>query len=107
MNELKIYSIHDAAVAAFATPFFAATDVAAVRVLTGLVNDANSTFSIQPSDFTIFCLGSFNVLTGTITCDELRRVRNGLELVRQEELFPKGNGEQLSIDHNTGDIRNG
>ena len=109
MNEIHCYSIHDAAVAAFATPFFAATDIAAVRVLTGLVNDPNSTFSIQPSDFTLFCVGVFNIRTGTFTADELRRVRNGLELVRQEELFPdKSNGQgELSIDHNTGDIRHG
>lgn len=103
MNELKIYSIHDAAVAAFATPFFSGTDVAASRVLMGLVNDPNSTFSIQPSDFTLFCLGSFNVLTGTITADEIRRVKNGLELVKQKELFNE-NQKDLAVDKLTGDI---
>lgn len=112
MNVLKMYSIHDVAAQAYGTPFFAANDIAAIRVLTGLVNDPNTIYHIQPSDFTIYCVGSFDVIEGHITADELRRVRNGQALVRQGELFDKDNAlekmqESLGLDESTGDIKHG
>ena len=106
MNVLHIYSIHDAAVAAFATPFVAATDVAASRVFSGVVNEPGSVYSIQPSDFTLFRVGTFDVMSGRITVDEIKRIRNGLELVKQVEAFNGGQGN-LAFDEGTGDLING
>lgn len=112
MNVLKMYSIHDAAVAAFVTPFFAANDVAAIRLFTGLVNDPQSTYSISPGDFTLYNIGSFDIMTGNVTADELRKVRNGLALVRQLPLVGVDQ-EELNLDTaygmspTTGDINHG
>ena len=112
MLTLKIYTVHDAAVQAHGTPFFAGNDLAAIRMFTGLVNDPNSAMSIQPSDFTLYCIGAYDALTGHISADELRRVRNGLALVRQQEL-PLDSQEKVNLDNGfgmdetTGDITNG
>ena len=113
MQSLKIYSIHDAAAGAFNSPFFMANDVLAIRAIVPLVNDPTSMLHANPGDFTLFCLGEFNVSDGTLEPEPVpRRVRGAIALVHRE----KNNGQtdmfseeaeeasKLQVDPNTGDL---
>lgn len=92
-NAIKIYAVHDSVAGAFATPYFAVNDGVAVRSFGRLVMDQNHPYHHSPADFTLYCVGSFDVQGGNITADELRSLRNGLGL--QTELLAIENMDEV------------
>lgn len=64
---LKVFAIYDSKIEAFQAPFYARRVGEAERFLTDSVNDPNTSYSKYPEDFTLFELGSFDVLTGKFT----------------------------------------
>lgn len=64
---MKILSVHDAKVNAFAQPFFMRTQAEAMRGWIEVVNDPSTQFNKHPEDFNLFLLGDFDEDTGVIT----------------------------------------
>lgn len=64
---VKMYSVFDRKVAAFAQPFYAVNDLVAMRCLKGVVSDHRSVIATNPADFDLFCVGEFNDDTGLVT----------------------------------------
>jgi len=63
---LKAFSILDTKSDTFAPPFFFSTTGQAVRAFKDLVNDDRSTVHRHPSDYRLFCIGTFDDLTGEL-----------------------------------------
>ena len=63
---LFAYSVYDEKVSTFGTPFFAATNPAAIRMFTDLANDPNTTVGRHPEDFTLYHVGQFDDSSGEL-----------------------------------------
>lgn len=61
-----MYSIYDDKAKAYVTPFFLPNDDLAIRAFSQSVCNSDHQFNLAPADFTLFHLGSFNVLDGVI-----------------------------------------
>lgn len=61
---LRAYSLHDMKALQYHPPFFQSTDASAVRALRDLVNDMNTTVGRHPSDFKLYCVGTYDDETG-------------------------------------------
>lgn len=62
----KIFSIYDAASQAYMMPFFSPQNASAIRAVVSQLKDPNSMLALNPADFTLFCVGSFDDQTGLI-----------------------------------------
>lgn len=60
------YSVYDNKALVYGLPFFGVTDGFAVRAFTELANDLNTTVGRHPSDFSLFCVGSYEDQTGAL-----------------------------------------
>lgn len=67
---LKVFSIFDTATGAYNQPFFMLTSKEAIRAFTRMANDPESGISLQPSDYHLYYLGSYDNATGFINQDE-------------------------------------
>jgi hypothetical protein len=87
----KMYSIYDAKVKAYNTPFYAINDGEAQRMFADNVNadKANNTIARHPSDFTLFNVGTFDDEKGTVTSEAPKSVGNGVEYLNQEGFTEK------------------
>lgn len=61
---LVVVAVRDSAVAAYARPFFVPTTAFAVRSFRQEVNNKESPMCVNPGDFVLFELGSFDEDTG-------------------------------------------
>lgn len=61
---MKIYSVYDAKVDAFAQPFFMRTRGEAIRGWESVCNDSSTQMFQYPQDFALFELGEFDLTTG-------------------------------------------
>lgn len=57
---LKAFSILDTKADSFSAPFFLSTTGQAVRAFKDLANDGQSTINRHPSDYRLFCIGTFD-----------------------------------------------
>lgn len=64
---LHIFSIYDAKVQVYHTPWFVRSQVEAVRTFQNLVNDNTSMIAKYPSDYSLYCLGAYDDLTAEFT----------------------------------------
>lgn len=62
----NIYTIFDASANAYLQPFFLDTDLVAKRAIFDCLRDPEHNFSLHPGDYTLFNIGTFDNLTGTI-----------------------------------------
>lgn len=67
---LRVFSIRDDKVAAYAQPWYAPTRGAALRMFADLVNDDQSAVAKHPEDYTLFELGSYDDATGQFVCED-------------------------------------
>lgn len=79
---LRMFSVHDKAVNAFMSPFFAPTDAAAVRMLKDALNDPSSGFARHSGDYTLYCVGVFDDQSGVVAPQGPDRV---IELIALQE----------------------
>lgn len=56
----KLYSVYDAAVGAYLTPFFARSHGEALRSFQDAINDPKTSLNAHPHDFSLFYVGTFN-----------------------------------------------
>ena len=64
---LKAFCLLDMKAGAFATPFFMHHDAQAVRAVTELGQDLNTTVGRYPSDFALCWIGTFDDASGVLT----------------------------------------
>lgn len=75
------FAIHDTAVKAFARPFPMASEAAAIRAFSAVVNDPKSDFHNSPGDYSLHYLGAFDDTHGVFTCDACpRQIATGLSV---------------------------
>lgn len=79
---LKSYSVYDNKAVAFLPPFFMFNDAVACRAFSDAVNDPSHQFHKNPTDYNLFCVGSFDDSTGVlvtqVTFDNLGMAANFL-----------------------------
>lgn len=63
---LGIYSVHDNAVGAFMSPFYARSKGEAVRSFTEAANDPKHQFALHAADYTLYCIGVFDDNSGML-----------------------------------------
>lgn len=62
--QLRVFSIFDSKVGAYAQPFYSRTTAEAIRSVTEALNDPQSTLSKYPHDFILFDLATYDDQTG-------------------------------------------
>lgn len=67
MSILRAYTLHDVKALNYSPPFYQPNDNLAKRAVSDLVNDANTTPGRHPSDFKVYCVGTFDDATGKFT----------------------------------------
>lgn len=82
---LFIFSVHDEAAGAYMTPFFLPTAELAKRVFAECVNNPEHQFGKSTGDYTLFSIGIFNQIDGSIECDIPRSLGNGLNFINKKE----------------------
>ena len=82
---LNIYSIFDAKINEYQTPFFAKADGAVIRGVMDAMENQQSDLARHPEDFTVFKLGAFDEETASIDlCASPVVVCNVWELKKSE-----------------------
>lgn len=56
---LQVFSIFDSVTGTYGTPFFAVNKAVAQRMFSDLANDFSTTVNKNPSDFSLYHIGSF------------------------------------------------
>jgi len=65
--KISIFSVYDSKTEIFSTPSFLLNKGTALRAILEAANDPSSSLSKYPADFTVFELGVFDDVEGTIT----------------------------------------
>lgn len=83
---MKLYTIHDAKAEFYGQPFYARTNTEALRTFGQLVNDHQNGGLIaqSPADFTLFCIGEFDDLTGEVSSSGKQSLANGKDVQLQQ-----------------------
>lgn len=79
----KIFSIFDEKAEAFMQPFYCETSGVAIRHITDCLSNPDHQFSKHPSDYTLFNLGEFNNLDGSINHNK-KAIGNLVEFIPQK-----------------------
>ncbi|AZL82966.1 nonstructural protein [Apis mellifera associated microvirus 18] len=82
MAKLKVFTVYDSKVEAYAQPFFCRTIGEALRSWEGACNDGQSMMSKHPGDFTLFEVAEFDEKTGTF---HPRETKNNLGLAIEQK----------------------
>lgn len=64
--KLSAYSVRDESAQSFGTPFYAQTELVAIRSFKMLIDDERSTVYHYPGDFSLYHLGYFDDETGIL-----------------------------------------
>lgn len=101
---LKAYTLYDIKALQYHPPFFKPTDGSALRDFTDLCNDPNTTIGRHPSDYKLFCIGTYSDADGTMEPERpLRHIADGAAVVKHApaigDLFPAtaSNGEHKAL----------
>lgn len=63
---LRAYTLHDVKALNYSPPFFVNNDALAIRMLTDLVNDRNTSVGRHPGDFKMYCVGTYEDAKGVL-----------------------------------------
>lgn len=86
---IKAYAIYDNKALQYHPPFFQHTDGAALRMLSELVNDTNTSIGRHPSDYVLYCVGQWDDATGSFEpISPLRHVIDASALLKIETALP-------------------
>lgn len=64
--KIKAYSIRDSILSSFALPFYAQNHAHAKRICKEVIQHGDTSISLNPADFELFHIGSFEDASGTI-----------------------------------------
>lgn len=80
--KLTCYTIYDVKGLTYHAPWFQHTDGLAVRVLTDLVNDSNTSIGKHPKDYTLYACGTWDDQLGLFwPTTPLRHVSDAVSLI--------------------------
>lgn len=65
----NVYSIKDSKVG-YLTPTFEVNDQVAMRNFAHAVKNSESILNSHPNDFSLYCIGEFDSISGLISCGE-------------------------------------
>jgi hypothetical protein len=81
--KLLAFTIFDNKALQYHPPFFVSTDGVAVRNLQQLVEDGNTTIGRHPTDYVLYCCGSYDDQNGQMWPEQpLRHVMDAIALVK-------------------------
>lgn len=82
----RIYAIYDKEAKAYGQPFFAPTDVHAIRSLAVEVNSdsKNSFMAVWPEYFELYNVGEFDDETGTVSATERKMISTAVSLKKKD-----------------------
>lgn len=81
---LKIYAVKDNAVDAFSQPFYSPTNGSALRAFADHVNEKGTPANKHARDFSLYCIGTFDEHTGSITGTTPERLGTAEEYLTKE-----------------------
>lgn len=86
---LHAYTLHDVKATNYSPPFFQHNDALAIRMLTDLVNDVNTSVGRHPADFKLYRVGTYDDSKGQLTpLNIIEHVMDAISCVqRQNDLF--------------------
>ncbi|WNK12923.1 MAG: nonstructural protein [Microvirus sp.] len=85
MNKVNAYCILDTKSTIFNQPHFLINDAVALRQFQMIVQDKESMISKYPEDYRLYCVGSFDMLTGTFTPElSPREIAHGLQFKKEQ-----------------------
>lgn len=86
---LRAYTLHDSKALNYSPPFFQHNHGLAMRMLSDLVNDPNTSVGRHPADFKLYCVGQFDDAKGAmIPLDPIEHVMDAVSCVTpQRDLF--------------------
>jgi len=86
---LKIFCVHDSKIGAYLQPFFMRSVGEAIRGFEDVCNNPETQFNKYPADFTLFEIGGYDDLSGTLSPLPIK-VSHGLALdYLRRDLSPK------------------
>lgn len=74
---INLYAVYDKASELYTSLIEETTDAAAIRGFLHACNSAGTAMAIQPSDYALYCVGSYDKSSGTIIACEHRKVQDG------------------------------
>ena len=72
-----IFAIRDCVLDAFEPPFLALHDAAASRTFRNLLDDSDSPYSKNISDYSLWRVGTFDTVEGVVDCTAPVRIMSG------------------------------
>lgn len=87
--QIRAYTVFDNKALIYNTPFFAATDGAALRSFEELANDLNTTVGRHPGDYSLWWCGTYDDQSGVFAAQvPLVRVADAVALVKLQPGLP-------------------
>jgi len=81
--KLNAYTLFDNKALQYHPPFFSSTDGAAIRSISDLVADPNTTVGRHPTDYVLYCCGTYDDSRGFFEAESpLRHVVDAIALVK-------------------------
>lgn len=75
--KLNVYAVHDSKAEAYMNPFFLQNDNMAIRGFSDAVN-GDTPINKHPSDYTLFHIGNYSEVSGSIEPVEPKSLGNGV-----------------------------
>lgn len=80
----NIYSIFDTKAEAFSLPFYYQYEGQAIRTCVDWLNNPETPYAKHPEDYTLYAIGTYDEVTGTITQDQISSVTTFIQLKAKE-----------------------
>lgn len=82
----KVYTVYDCKAEAYLPPMFLQTKGLAIRSFVAAVNDSRHDFNKYAGDFTLFEIGEWDDITGSLQMYEVKHnIGNGLEFLKTSQ----------------------
>ena len=79
----KIYAVFNSKSEAYSLPFYYQHEGQATRTFSDWVNDSNTPYGKHPEDYTLFAIGEYDEVTGSITQDKITSIVNAVQLKQE------------------------
>lgn len=87
---LKAFTVYDEKAHAYITPFFMHHEGMALRTFMNMVNDPDHQFGLNPEDYTLYYIGEFDDMAGTLIPLPKEELGNGRYLKDKQETSEDG-----------------
>lgn len=82
---LRAFTLHDTKALNYSPPFFQPNDAMAVRMLMDLVADLNTSVGRHPSDYRLYCVGTYDDAKGLLEAFPIpEHIKDAISCVPQQ-----------------------